>query len=74
MTKKEIEVERIIRVGEFISGLRIKNKAPGFLEYIVLPMQRVFGYLDAGYNFIYNDKKITGVKAINPKKNYLVIG
>lgn len=78
-SKKEIQVERIIKVGEFISGLRIKNKAPQderLKDYFVLPVQRVINYLETGkYDFIINDNNYIVVKDSNvaQKKKSLMI-
>lgn len=68
MGKREIEVERIIKVGDYISGLRIK-KWDGSDDYIVLPVQRAINYLETGnYDFIINDNNYIVIKDPNVKQ------
>ena len=44
------EVDAIITVDNVISGIRLKGKKDK-TKSVVIPIQRVFQYIDAGYDF-----------------------
>jgi hypothetical protein len=66
----EKEVDGIISVEGIISGLRIRGEKDK-THTVVIPVQRVFNYIDKGYDFFATENNVQKsiVAGINPVTN-----